>query len=388
MRQGNENMNTWNNNLNFQERRAVWFSYLDWEVLDTASADQFRKTVIPVVENCAELGLNTVILQVRPFADAVYRSHIFPWSHLLTGRQGADPGFDPLKIFLEEAHRQHLRVEAWVNPYRISLNSSLPAGGLCADHIALQHLQWIRKAGDGLYFDPALPQVRQLVTEGVMEIVREYPVDGIQFDDYFYPSDDPAFDESSYQALGRGQNLGDWRRENVNQLIRKVYQAVKAEKPQVEFGISPQANNQINLQQQFSDIPLWLSQPGYADYIMPQTYWGFAYEDAESGNRFGFRNIVREWENLSRAAGVKLYFGLGAYRIGAGDGSDATRDEWNCGHNLADQVRWLRRENAAGWAVFRYGSLYESGSLFDRERNCLAGTIKKAEEGNQNDRTD
>ncbi len=324
------------------ERRAVWFSYLDWQQFETGDAESFRASVEPVLDNCLRQGINTVILQVRPFADAIYPSRIFPWSQLLTGVQGRNPGYDPLEIFLEKAHQRGMRLEAWINPYRIKLNPQRNPGSLAPDHPAQLHPQWAKEAMGGLYFDPALPQVRDLVVEGITELMENYPLDGIHFDDYFYPTDAPEFDAESYETYGNGMDLYDWRRENVNKLIRRAYQAVKAVNPDAEFGISPQASLTNNYYQQYSDVAMWLANPGYADYIMPQTYWGFAYQNPETGERFGFRNITQEWAQLERAPQVELYFGLGPYRIGEGDGSPATREEWNSGHNLADMVKWLR----------------------------------------------
>ena len=367
-----------------QERRALWFSYLDWALLDMENAERFRASVEKVLDSCAGLGLDTLILHVRPFADALYQSDFYPWSHLLTGVQGEDPGFDPLECFLEQAHRRKLRVEAWVNPYRIRLNSQLPAGELAPEHPAVLHPEWTRKVGEGLWFDPALPQVRQLVTEGVRELVKRYPVDGIQFDDYFYPTVSPDFDLESYARYGAGQELAAWRRENVSRLVRQVYEAVKDTNPAVEFGISPQADIEINLNQQYSDVLLWMSSPGYVDYILPQTYWGFGFLHPGQGDRFGFRNIVREWMDYPRESGVRLYFGLGAYHIGEGDGCPATAQEWCCGHNLGDMVQYLREQGIPGWAIFRCDSLFgqgEYGALRRQERETLAHALRQTKDG-------
>lgn len=365
-----------------QERRSLWFSYLDWMLLDMENETRFRASVERVLDRCAELGFGTLILHVRPFADALYPSAFYPWSILLTGVQGRAPGFDPLEIFVEQGHQRKLRVEAWVNPYRIRMNSQLPGGELAPEHPALRHPEWTRKAGDGLWFDPALPQVRELVTEGVRELVTRYPVDGVQFDDYFYPTDSRDFDLESYEQYGAGQELAVWRRENVNKLVRQVYQAVKEANPSAEFGISPQADIQINLNQQYSDVLLWISHSGYVDYILPQTYWGFGFVHPQDGDRFGFRNMVRTWIDYPRAPGVRLYFGLGAYHIGEGDGCESSLGEWNCGHNLGEMVKYLREQGISGWAVFRYDSLFGRGEYEDlrrQERETLAHVLRETQ---------
>lgn len=275
--------------------RAMWVSYLEWPMFDTSGAQGFAASVGSLLDNCAALGLNTVIVQVRPFGDAVYPSAVYPWSHLVTGVQGQDPGYDPLAIFVEQAHARGLAIEAWVNPYRVRLNDTMPPGELAADNPALLHEGWALEANGGLYYDPALPEVQDMVVQGVTEIVQNYDVDGIQFDDYFYPTTDEAFDTESYARYGGGQDLAEWRRANVNTLVQKVYAAVKAVKPEAVFGISPQGNNDNNYSQQYSDVALWLSTPGYVDYIMPQVYWGYNYTLQNGSARFAFENIVDEW---------------------------------------------------------------------------------------------
>ena len=304
-----------------REYRAMWVSYLEWQQFDFSSAVAFRAGAEEMMANCKDLGLNTVIAQVRPFADALYPSQYFPWSHLCTGTQGQDPGFDPLAILIETAHAQGLELEAWLNPYRVQLSASMP-GQLAENNPAVTSPELVKQAGEGLYFDPSSETVRQLIVDGVTEIVTNYEVDGIHFDDYFYPTTEASFDEAEYAASGSSLSLEDWRRDNVNQLVKAVYDAIKSEKPEVRFGISPQGNMDNNYNGQYSDVALWLSTPGYVDYILPQLYWGYGYITSGGQTRFGFENITKEWAALERAEGVSLYFGLGAYRIGDGDGGN------------------------------------------------------------------
>ena len=228
--------------------RAMWVSYLEWPMFDTSGAQGFAASVGSLLDNCAALGLNTVIVQVRPFGDAVYPSAVYPWSHLVTGVQGQDPGYDPLAIFVEQAHARGLAIEAWVNPYRVRLNDTMPPGELAADNPALLHEGWALEANGGLYYDPALPEVQDMVVQGVTEIVQNYDVDGIQFDDYFYPTTDEAFDTESYARYGGGQDLAEWRRANVNTLVQKVYAAVKAVKPEAVFRHQPAGQQRQQLQ--------------------------------------------------------------------------------------------------------------------------------------------
>ena len=350
------------------EYRAMWVSYLEWESFDFSSEAAFTADADEMMQNCAGMGLNVVIAQVRPFADALYPSELFPWSHLCTGTQGQDPGFDPLAILLESAHSHGLQLEAWLNPYRVRLNATRPAGELAATNPAVEHPEWVKTVGDGVYFDPSLPAVRQLITDGVVELLQNYPeLDGIHFDDYFYPTTDPSFDEAEYAASSSGLSLEEWRRENVNLLMRQVYDAVKAQDPTVRFGVSPQGNMDNNYNSQYSDVALWMAEGGYVDYVLPQLYWGYGYTTASGSTRYAFENISAEWAALERAPSVALYFGLGAYRIGDGDGGnyDAAQSGWQTGHTLADMVKDGRAAGADGYVLYRYDFLFKNGAWAD-----------------------
>lgn len=340
-----------------EEYRAVWISYLEWQSADFSSEDAFRAQMGSWFDQYAAMGLNTVLAQVRPFGDALYPSAIFPWSSVCTGTQGLDPGFDPLAVLVEEAHARGLRLEAWLNPYRLALNDTVP-GVFSADNLAAVHPEWVKQAAGGQYLDPSRQDVRDCIAAGVQEILDGYAVDGIHLDDYFYPTTDEAFDAAEYAAVGTNLSLEDWRRENVNALVRQLYQLVHAggrTAGAVPLGISPQGNNDNNYAQQYSDAALWLSTPGYIDYAMPQVYWGYGYTTGSGSTRFAFENITAEWLALPRAEGVALYFGLGAYRIGDGDGGnyDHAQDQWQTGRNLADMVTTLRGAGADGFGLYR-----------------------------------
>ena len=262
-----------------EEYRAVWISYLEWQSADFSSEAAFRAQMGGWFDQYAAMGLNTVLAQVRPFGDALYPSAIFPWSSVCTGTQGCDPGFDPLAVLVEEAHARGLRLEAWLNPYRLALNDTVP-GAFSADSLAAAHPEWVKQAAGGQYLDPSRPDVRDCIAAGVQEILDGYAVDGIHLDDYFYPTTDEAFDAAEYAAADTDLSLEDWRRDNVNALVRQLYQLVHAggrTAGAVPLGISPQGNNDNNYAQQYSDAALWLSTPGYIDYAMPQVYWGYGY---------------------------------------------------------------------------------------------------------------
>lgn len=318
------------------EWRAVWVSYLEWAGMDFSSEAAFRAGAAELMDNCLSIGLNTVIAQVRPFGDALYRSTLFPWSHLCTGEQGQDPGFDPLDVLITEAHSRGLSLEAWVNPYRLRSSAKMPPA-LAENNLANVHPEWVCAVGEGLYLNPAIPEAADYVVQGVAELVQNYAVDGIHFDDYFYPTTDAALDAAQFAASGAG-DLAAWRRQNVTALVKAAHDAVKAADATLRFGVSPQGNPDNDLGQQYSDVKAWLAMP--------------------------------------RAASTALYFGLGAYRIGEGDGgaNEDSRSQWCTGSALARQVERLHSLGAGGWALYRYDSLFRSAQpeLADAERAALA----------------
>ena len=358
------------------EWRAVWVSYLEWAAMDFSTEDVFRAGVVQLLDNCTGLGLNTVLAQVRPFGDALYRSSLFPWSHLCTGVQGQDPGFDPLDVLLTEAHARGLSLEAWVNPYRLRSSASMPPV-LAENSLLNTNPEWVCTVNEGAYLNPAIPEAADYVVQGVAELVQNYAVDGIHFDDYFYPTTDPSIDAAQFAASGE-TDLTAWRRANVTRLVKAAHDAVKAADPTLRFGISPQGNPDNDRNEQYTDLSVWLTASGadaVVDYLCPQIYWGYGYTLSSGSTRFAFENITAEWLALPRAESTALYFGLGAYRVGVGDGG-ANADsvsQWCTGSALARQVTDLRSAGAGGWALYRYGSLFRSdeSGLAAAERAAL-----------------
>ena len=343
--------------------KGIWISYIEFQSVDFSSRESFTKDITEMFENCKDMGLNTVIVHARPFGDAFYKSSFFPYSHIMTGTQGMDVGYDPMEIMIEISHSIGLRFEAWVNPYRVKLYNHPKE---LSAHNPAQKSELTITTDSGIYYNPALQEVRDLVCEGVVEIVKNYNVDGIHFDDYFYPDTATELDRAHYATYSGNMSLDDWRRENVNMLVKQVYAAVKQANPDVEFGISPQGNDDNNYHMQYSDIKLWLSEKGYADYIMPQLYWGFDYTTKSGSDRYAFKNLSYEWSQYKKADGVKLYMGLGAYRIGDGDGSYKDSTEWQDGHNLADMMQvTAANPRLDGYALYSYNSLFDRSTYAD-----------------------
>ena len=260
-------------NLNFPSRPGL--------PADTQKA-QIRK----IVSNAARSGLNALMVQVRPEADALYSSHIEPWSRFLSGAQGVSPGYDPLDYFISEARKQGIGVHAWLNPYRAASNSSAPRA---ANHVSHELNGSVHKIGTSLWLDPGDPEVRNHVIAVVRDIVARYPVAGVIVDDYFYPYPGPGHprgtfpDSATYRKYGSGQDLGDWRRENVNRLIEQLHETIKSTRPNMLFGVSPfgvytkgsPGNVTVGLDQYhdlYADPVTWLKH-GWVDYLSPQLYW-------------------------------------------------------------------------------------------------------------------
>ena len=332
--------------------RAVWVSYLEWQQVDFSTPETFSGDIAVILDNIRNLGATVVLAQVRPFGDALYSSSYYPFSHLCTGQQGRDPGYDPLALLVQAAHDRGLALEAWVNPYRIQAGLT-PA--LCGASPAKLHPDWVKYTDTGAYLDPANTAVRQYIADAVGELCANYDVDGIHFDDYFYPTTDPAFDAADYAASGTALTQDDWRRENVNALVELCH--ATARRYGVRFGVAPVGDPEQNYALQYSDAARWLRQ-GTVDYLMPQLYWGQEYvKDGDTSHSLA--RLAGAWAALPRAAGVRLYAGLGAYRIGAGDGSDAG-SEWVSGRALADQLNLLDRLGVQGAGLYRYASLFDA----------------------------
>ena len=354
-----------------QEMRGVWVSSvinLDYPALPTTSADELREQADAILDKAAEYGFNAVFLQVRPCADALYESDIFPWSMYLTGTQGQAPedGFDPLAYWVNEAHKRGLELHAWLNPYRIT-RAETEWAKLAADNPARLHPEWVVEYQGKHYFDPANADLRELLIDGAVEIVKNYAVDGIHLDDYFYPGTDFPDDEA-FAASG-ARDIGDWRRDNVNKLISGLDKALHKADPDIEFGVSPAgiwASNTLNIAgsattstyssyyNMYADSKKWVEQ-GWVDYIAPQIYWEAGHKTAD------FSALLDWWCDTVDGTGVDLYVGLADYKTLEAKGSDSP---WFGGAEIKRQLAaCAAEENVAGTLHFRYGSIAGSNAL-------------------------
>ena len=353
---------------NSEELRAVWVNYneLSMKTYENGGTEQdFRAKAMKMCENIRADGLNTVIVQVRPFCDAFYPSEYFPWSAYLTGTQGQAVAYDPLAVFIECAQAQNLSVQAWINPYRVLPSTEWTL--LSADNPARKWYEAgktenLLLTGEGIYFNPASAEVQTLLLNGVREILENYAVSAIHLDDYFYPTTDYAVDAESFAAyLAAGGTLSqdDWRRENVSAFVSALYATVKAVNPQVQVVISPGGDLERNYNTLYADVALWAREPGYVDVLLPQLYYGFENEKKP------FEATALEWANLQYADGVSLCYGLAAYKCGKTDAYAGTGEtEWTAHTDiLARQVSFCRTlPHCDGFAFFTYSSIYQQNS--------------------------
>ena len=313
----------------------------------------FEDKFTEIAQKCRGSGFNTLIVQVRPFCDALYKSSHFPWSHILTGTQGKNPNYDPLKIMCDICKEYNLKIHAWVNPYRISSNET--PSEFSDDNPYIKNSEIGIETDNGIFLDPSNGTAQQLICDGIKEIAENYDVDGIQFDDYFYPTEDEGFDKKQYEAYiekyGKENcmSLDNWRMQNVNTLICKVYRTIKSVDSSVEFGISPQGNigNNDGL---YADVKSWCTCKGFADYICPQIY--FSLENPA----LTFEDCLDSWTSLDFDENVKLYVGLGGYKAGNGEYDEET---WLLSDSiLADEYDILcNNKSVRGFMLYSYSCL-------------------------------
>lgn len=339
--------------------KAVWITYYELSGFTQDNTEQeFKKQINKAFKELSSNGFNRVTVQVRPFADAFYKSEYFPVSAYCFKEQGSKLIYDPLEIMVDSAHKYDLSIEAWLNPYRVS--SSTDFSLLSDDNKAVEWKDTdnLIVCDSGIYFNPASDEVTELISNGVKEIVQNYEIDSVCFDDYFYPSTDEEIDKSSYEAYKKNSgdlSLEDWRRENVNKMIKSVYSTVKSVKENVTFGISPASDIENNYNSLYADVEKWCTQEGYVDYICPQIYFGFQNESQP------FMKTTKSWTQM---ADCTLYVALPLYKAEKEDefAGDSGINEFIDNNNIvARQVIYLSKlSEVKGYYIFSYSSLKDN----------------------------
>lgn len=366
--------------------RGIWVSSvysLDYPSIQTDNSSKLKNDIDDIVKNCSEMGINTIFFQVRPTADALYKSDLYPWSRYLTGQQGKAPsgGFDPLKYFVSAAHRAGIELHAWINPYRITQGGDAEFAAMSPDNPAnTTHKDYVVAFDGNYYFDPAEPAVRQLIIDGACEIARKYDVDGIHLDDYFYPG--TAFDDAeSYAKYGPGasdssvaagsssisadiSDIDDWRRNNVDLLIRDLDSQLHAIDRSLSFGISPAGiwenkkdhpdgsatSGKGTYSEKYCDSLKWIKE-GWVDYIAPQIYWNIGYDIAD------YEVLLDWWSSAVDRTDVDLYIGMADYKS---SGVADQKSPWYGTYELQKQMCLNGADkNVDGEIHFRYRSLVE-----------------------------
>ena len=305
-----------------KEMRGVWISYVDLGSKFGNSDAEFKTYIDGKLTAAKNARMNTVYFHVRPFGDALYPSSYYPVSHLLTGKQGdtLKLSFDPLEYVINKSHELGLELHAWINPLRVKVSNSTPPN-FSADNPAVLHPDWTIESGILKFYDVTKKEVKDLVTNGVKEIVEKYNVDGIHFDDYFY-REESGIDKDTYTK-------------EVNILVKNIYSAVKAIKKDVVFGISP-AGNPENAANSGADVKTWGSVAGYVDYLCPQIYW----TDEYKLDSYKYSRVLQRWSSeIVKSSSVKLYVGLDLNKVGAA-GLPPNDLGWDSGSKsiLKDQV--------------------------------------------------
>ncbi|ETT44277.1 family 10 glycosylhydrolase [Paenibacillus sp. FSL P4-0338] len=342
--------------------KGAWVSTvynLDWPSTSSAgNPDKQKKEFDSLLDKLKAAGFNSVFVQVRPSGDALYPSQIVPWSKVLSGTQGKEPGYDPLAYMVSSAHSRGMQLHAWFNPFRATTDAS--TSSLAPNHVAKLHPDWIVKAENKLYINPGIPEARQHIIDTVMEVVRGYDIDGVHLDDYFYPSnvafaDDTAFKTFNAQGIA---GKGDWRRDNINQFIRQLGQEIHAAKPSVSYGVSPFGvwrNKKADstgsdtsagvsaYDDMYADVRTWI-QNGWIDYVAPQVYWSLSFSAAR------YDKLVDWWVNEVKGTKVKLYIGLASYKVG----DTKQTAEWQSGDQIINQLKYNEKyDEVTGSILFR-----------------------------------
>lgn len=370
----NDNAKVEQNKRSAKEMRGVWVSYIELDMQNESdkSESAFREKFKDIAITSKNAGFNTLIVQVRPFCDALYKSAYFPYSHILSGEQGVSPNYDALKVMCEICSELDLDIHAWVNPYRISTDSTPQVLSETNPYVIDNELG--EDTENGIFLNPANKMARKLIIDGVTEIVKNYDVDGIQFDDYFYPTQDSEFDDEEYaeyvDTVGamNCMSVDNWRIANVNTLICDTYRAIHKISNDVDFGISPQGNIDNNAKI-YADVKSWCICKGFVDYICPQLYYSL------DNPALTFENSLNSWASLDINKNVKLYVGLAGYKAN----TNSDEGTWLYSDNVLSKEYKIAMQNekVSGIMLYSYSALEDENA--SAEISNLKNAIKNSE---------
>jgi uncharacterized lipoprotein YddW (UPF0748 family) len=363
-----------------REMRAAWISTvenIDWPSKPGLSDKEMKNEMIAILDNLRSYNMNTVIFQIRPTADAYYKSTKEPASHWITGTQGVAPGFDPLQMMIDEAGKRGMNVHVWLNPYRVQKDTVRDV--LSKNHLYFKRPDLFLTYGKTRYFNPGLKETRDFVASVVGEIVRKYDIQAVHMDDYFYPykiagqefPDDKAFAKEPRQF----KDKDDWRRDNVDLIIKQIRDTIIANKPEVEFGISPfgvwrniakdsQGSNTVagatNYDDLYANILKWQKE-NWIDYVTPQIYWHIGFD------RANFEVLAKWW--AEHKYGANVYVGHGDYKIS----NTAKEPEWRSPDQIVKQIEMIRKMPLID------GSMHFTASTFLKKGDTLRKPLVEKE---------
>lgn len=355
------------------QMRAVWLSYIDLSPMLTGkTAQQFTQAFDRACDNIEKLGCNTIFVHVRPFGDALYKSSIYPMSKYVTGTAGKAADFDPLQIMVDIAHSHKLSIHAWINPLRLEN----------ADSFAFYDSRYLIKKwfdssngyictvnGDKhLWLDPGYSEVRKMIADGAAEIVRLYDVDGIHFDDYFYPTTDESFDKACFSSSNTDKTLSNWRLDNISAMVADIYNAVKSVRSSAVVGVSPQGNIENNYQYMYADVKKWGTQRGFVDYICPQIYFGY------NNPVKPFLKTLEDWENIVDTRIVRLTVGLAVYKV-IGTDTEFVQTQGIIAKQIGDIITGGKCQ---GFALYSYNHLFDTSPRAKAETDGIRKLLAKS----------
>ncbi|WP_020527238.1 glycoside hydrolase family 10 protein [Flexithrix dorotheae] len=363
-----------------RELRGVWIATvlnIDWPENGDYNSKKQRSAFTKILDQHTDQGLNAVFVQIRPNANVFYKSKLEPWSEWLSGQQGKKPkpGYDPLKFMLEACRERGLEFHAWINPYRVLTNKNTK--NIDKDNIIHKKPEWIVTHGNLKMLDPGIPEVQQYIVDIIEEILDRYEVDGIHFDDYFYPypkKDEPFPDDETFAKYKESfTDKGDWRRNNVNNLIKNVYALINKKDPRVKFGVSPfgvwrnSASDSLgskttagapSYDSLYADTKVWLEK-GWVDYMAPQIYWAKGFKPA------AYDTLVNWWANIDTDR--HIYIGQGVYKI-----NNNYDSAWFKPNEIPDQIRYNR-----GFSDKIQGNIFYNSSSIRKNPNHVVDSLKQ-----------
>ena len=377
--------------LNYDNMKGMWLSqldlipvYYDYEKDIQRTEDDFTARIDTMMKNLKDNGFNTVVVQVHPDCDSMYLSEYYPWSDYLNGNSNRDQHqvsltedsatftkraygntsmYDLMPIMIDAAHKYELSFQAWINPMRAYAIDEI-------EYVNDSYLikQWYNdpeksstylfKTTRRIYLNPAYQEVRDYIVSVAKEICRYYDVDGVHMDDYFYPAADPSYDKAAFDAQDEFADLKEFRRNNINVLVKAIYDAVKVENKDMLFGISPGGNIDTNMNTLSADVQKWCSTPGYVDYICPQIYFGFEHSTVP------FDKLSERWIAMNTEESVKMILGITMHKIGRNDQyAGAGAFEWEDNNDILKRsYEWVQNntDTVDGTCMFSYQYMFDA----------------------------